>query len=106
MASSDIYSIKEPPGQNRPSRRHRRTKSFDETTQNDVAASHRRRSGNSGFRRFRHLMKKPDFSKKFWTVVMGTLGLILVLLIVWDFFFRYSAPAPDDSQDIYEAVAE
>lgn len=110
MASSDIYSIKEPPGQNKPdnppTRRRRRTKTFDDTVQNDVSKSHRRRSSNSGFRRFLHLMKKPELSRKFWMIVMGALGLILVLLIVWDFFFRYPDAEPDYSQDIYDAVAE
>jgi hypothetical protein len=107
MASSDIYLTKEPLGQNRPqnssSRRQRRIKSFDETAQGNVSATHRRRSSNSGFRRLRHLMKKSEFNKKFWITVIGSLGLALLLLIAWDFFFRYS-PEPDYSQDMLDAV--
>jgi hypothetical protein len=97
MASSDIYSMKELPGQNPPEKkksRRRRVESFDETVNKDVPATHRRRTANSGFRRFRHLMKKPEFSKKFWIIVMGALGAILLALIVWDAFLRY--PSPDE----------
>lgn len=94
MASSDIYEMKDPPWANKPApkrvRRQRRRETFDEAVNKDVTQTNRRRRGNSGFRRFRHLMKKPAFSKKFWFSALGGMGLILLLLIVWDIFFRYA----------------
>jgi hypothetical protein len=67
---------------------HRRSrKTFD--GENDRSKTKRRRSRNRGFRRFRHLMKNPEFSKKFWIIVLSISGLILAVLIVWDLFFRY-----------------
>jgi len=96
MSSSDIYEFKEGPSakkQDNPSvsRRHRdRTQeSFDEAVHKDVPATHRRRRHNSGFRRFQHLMKKPEFSKKFWIIALSVGGAILALLVIWDLFFRY-----------------
>jgi hypothetical protein len=110
MASSDIYEVKEPAGakkkaeatasQHHHRRRHR--KSFDETVNSDLSSTHLRRSHNSGMRRFRHRMKDPGFSKKFWILTLGSAGLILLLLIVWDLFFRYPKQlAP--SQSTYSA---
>ncbi len=98
MSSSDIYEVKEPPWakkaeppKKRRQRRHQET--FDEVVNKDISATHRRRSRNSGFRRLRHRLKKyPKFSKKFWISILGSAGLILVLLIVWDMFFRYPGP--------------
>lgn len=94
MASSDIYEMKDPPWAKKAEppkkrRRQRRQETFDEAVNKDISMTHRRRSHNSGFRRFRHLLKNPAFSKKFWISMLGSAGLILVLLIVWDMFFRY-----------------
>ena len=95
MASSDIYEVKEPPWAKKTEppkkrRQRRRQETFDEVINKDISATHRRRSRNSGFRRLRHRLKKyPQFSKKFWISTLGSAGLILVLLIVWDMFFRY-----------------
>ena len=49
-------------------------------------------------------MKRPEFSKKFWITVLGTSGLILVLLIVWDLFFRYPKPQAEKAQGIQHSV--
>ncbi len=96
MSSSDIYHMKEPPWEakkNPPvTRRRRRSKSFDETGEKDLSKTHNRRRKNSGARRFRHLMKKPEFSRKFWTITLTALILILVALVIWDRFFRYPPP--------------
>jgi hypothetical protein len=109
MASSDIYEVKEPAWAKKKAEttasqhhhhRHRHRKTFDETAGTDISGTHRRRSHNSGMRRFRHLMKQPGFSKKFWTLTLGSAGLVLLLLIVWDLFFRYPKQL-DASQSIY-----
>jgi hypothetical protein len=98
MSSSDIYEVKEPPWAKKAEppkkrRRQRRQETFDEVVNRDLSATHRRHSRNSGFRRLRHRLKKyPQFSKKFWISTLGSAGLILVLLIVWDMFFRYPDP--------------
>ena len=98
MSTSDIYGIQEPPWAKKPEppqkpgRRRRHRKSFDEAVNPDLPNTHRRRSHNSGFRRFQHLLKKPEFSQKFWLATIGTLGLILAVLILWDLFFRYPNP--------------
>ncbi len=107
MASSDIYAVNDPPGTKKPSppvtrrRRRSRSESFDEAVNKDVSKSRVRRSHNSGLRRFQHKMKKPEFSKKFWMSLLGSLGLILLLLIVWDLFFRYPGETADEPADAY-----
>lgn len=106
MSSSDIYQVKESPWakqQKSPPKRsrHRRqssVKSFDETVNKDLSQTHRRRHRNSGFRRFRHQMKKPEYSKKFWLITLSVGGSILALLLIWDAFFRY----PNDLEQTAE----
>lgn len=111
MSSSDIYEVKELPSAKKPEpppprrRRHHR-KSFDEEVNPDISSTRRRRSHNSGFRRFKHLLKKPGFSKKFWLITLGTAGLILLLLIVWDRFLRYPKQRPEYTPAVYRAVVE
>ena len=51
-------------------------------------------------------MKNPEFNKKFWIITLGTSGLILVSLIVWDMFFRYPKLQPDQTQGVYRARVE
>lgn len=113
MPSSDIYKVKESPWEKKekaPSRSRRRrqrsTETFDEAVGKDVSRTHQRRRKNSGFRRFRHLMKKPEFSKKFWTIALSVGGLILILLVIWDLFFRYSAEAPEPVAPAKEVQAQ
>lgn len=96
MSSSDIYEVKESPWTkkqepSRPSSRRQRRpiESFDDAVNKDVSATHRRRRNNSGIRRFRHLMKKPGYSKKFWTIVLSIFGFVIGSLLIWDLFFRY-----------------
>ena len=108
---SDIYDLKESPWANRPEtpkkrRRRHAGKTFDEAVNPDLTNTHRRRSRNSGFRRFRHLLKNPGFSKKFWFSLLGSVGLILMVLIIWDLFFRYPAGRPDASPAAYRTTAE
>lgn len=108
MASSDIYEVKESPWEKKTEtkepvsqrRRHRkyRGKTFDEAVDRNLGATHRRRSRNSGSRRFRHLMKNPTFAKRFWIGTLGGAGLILVLLVVWDYYFRYPKSTPTRTQ--------
>jgi hypothetical protein len=111
MATSDIYEVKDPPWAKKPEpskkRRHRRhQKTFDEAVNPDISHTHRRRHTNSGVRRFKHLLKKPEFSKKFWLTLLGVPGLILFLLIVWDLFFRYPNPQADSTPAAPSALAK
>jgi hypothetical protein len=111
MASSDIYEVKESPWAKPPeppkNRRHRRhQKTFDEAVNPDISNTHRRRSRNSGFRRFQHLMKDSGFSKKFWISTLATFGLILTILIVWDIFFRYPNLQSDRTPSVYRVIVE
>jgi hypothetical protein len=113
MPSSDIYNVKESPWANQEKtpavsqRRRRRKESFDEAIEKDLSKTHRRRRKNSGFRRFRHLMKKPDFSKKFWITALSIGGAILLAILIWDWFFRYPKPEPEpDPGPAYEMEIE
>ncbi|MEI7851729.1 MAG: hypothetical protein WCH86_07840 [Kiritimatiellales bacterium] len=111
MASSDIYELKEPPWAKKAEppkkrRRKRRQETFDEVVKKDLSATHRRRSRNSGFRRLRHLLKNPKFSKKFWISILGSAGLVLIMLIVWDLFFRYPKQTVSPAQDVYQPVVK
>ena len=110
MSSSDIYKVKESPWaaqqkkDAQPSSQRRRRgrspgKSFDEAVNPDFANTHRRRSSNSGFRRFRHQMKKPEYSKRFWTILLSSCGSILLVLLVWDLFFRYPDELPESRNE-------
>lgn len=114
MSSSDIYEVKESPWAKKPEasssqhrRRHRRRhETFDAAVNKDISGTHRRRRRNSGFRRFRHLMKNPQFSRNFWLITLGTSVLILVTLIVWDLFFRYPKSQERRTQGIYRSAGE
>ena len=115
MPSSDIYKVKESPQVETPGtarttsrrrRRRRSVESFDEAVGKDLSRTHQRRRKNSGFRRFRHLMKKPEFSKKFWTIALSVGGLILVLLVLWDLFLRYPGPEEETSESPYGQSAK
>ena len=107
MSSSDIYEVKESPWAKKektpaaPRRRRRShsTETFDEAISKDVTKTNRRRHGNRGFRRFRHLMKKPKFNKNFWLIILSSFTLILILLIVWDRFVRYPGPMDEVPQN-------
>ncbi len=98
MPSTDIYQNNDRPIPKREdhqpvsSRRPRSPASFDETVAKDVSKTNRRRRRNSGRRRFQHLMRKPEFNRKFWIIMLSTSLLILTLLILWDRFFRYTQP--------------
>lgn len=106
--SSNIYNVNEPPWaqkvpERKKRRRHPRIETFDEVVNKDLSATHRRRSRNSGFRRFRHRMKDREFSRKFWVISLGSVLLILFVLIVWDLFFRYPEKTPDSAPAPYRA---
>ncbi len=111
--STDIYEIKDPPWvkkdtsptSGRRSRR-RKQKTFDEATGRDLASTHRRRSRNQGIRRFRHLMKRGDFSRRFWVTSAVVLIVLLGLLLTWELFFHYPKPEPAYTDDVYRAVVE
>ncbi len=110
-SSSDIYEVHESPRLKQASqapskRRHRRRESFDDAVTGDLLAANRRRSRNSGLRRFLHLLKKPDYSKKFWLTVLGIFVAVILVLFIWDLFFRYPDRELDYTGHVYRAVAE
>ena len=72
------------------SRQHRQRRRRREESEGaqDLSGTKNRRQRNSGFRRFRHLMKRPGFSRNFWIVVLSVCGVGLIALVVWDRFYR------------------
>jgi len=110
MASSDIYETKELPwakkvdASSTSQRRRRSSESFDDVINKDVSKTNQRRHRNTGFRRFQHLMRKPEFNKKFWTITLSVCGLILALLLLWDRFLRYPSQEPGYESEPYHAV--
>lgn len=111
--TTDIYGIKDPqwmkknspPVSARGSRRSRQ-ESISDPAKRDLSRIRRRRSRNSGLRRFRHLMKRPDFSRRFWITTAVVMILILGALLTWELFFHYPKPEPDYTDDVYHAVVE
>ncbi len=108
MESSDIYKTKEvapvaPKKKSSSRRRSRSRETFDEVINKDVSKTNQRRSRNSGFRHFQHLMRKPEFNKKFWTITLSTFGLILALLLLWDRFLRYPNQESGHEAEPYRA---
>jgi hypothetical protein len=105
MTSTDIYEVNKSPEEMKKdappksSRRRRKVESFDQAVEKNISKTHNRRRKNSGLRRFRHLMKKPDFNKKFLTITLSVGGAILALLVIWDFFFRYPNNVADDQTE-------
>lgn len=111
--STDIYEIKDPPWLKKDApptsaRRSRRRsqKTFDDAVDRDLSKTNRRRSRNRGLRRFRHLMKRGDFSRRFWVTSAAVLIVILGLLLTWELFFHYPKPEPAYTDDVYRAVVE
>ncbi|MBT3349774.1 MAG: hypothetical protein HN400_00655 [Nitrospinaceae bacterium] len=112
--SSDIYNVKELPGESKKNdapkasrgrRRRDSGKTFEQATNPDLANTHRRRKKNSGLRRFRHQMKKPEFSKAFWITCLSVSGSILIGLFIWDTFLRYPDVVQEEG-DLEVAVQE
>ena len=106
MATSDIYEVKESPWASRTEqdgpaskKRRRSRKTFKQAADRDLSKTHLRRSSNSGFRRLMHLLKRKEFSGKFWLIVLGLLGAALAVLVAWDMFFRYPDQQPESEAD-------
>lgn len=85
MSDTDIYKNREamPAGGKSPrKKRHRRSASRRAFDDHD----RKRRSKNSGFRRFLHLARKSDNEKFFWGSMGITVVVILVLIAIWQFW--------------------
>ena len=81
-------------------------KTFDDAVGRDVSKTNRRRSSNRGIRRFRHLMKRGEFSRRFWVISAVLLIVMLGFLLAWELFFHYPKPESDYTDDVYRAVVE
>jgi hypothetical protein len=88
MSDTDIYKNRErmPYGDKGPRRSSRRRRTDAQRAFDDH--SRKRRSRNSGFRRFLHLYRKKENERVFWWSVMISIIVILILLAIWQFWIR------------------
>ena len=82
---SDIYKNQQqmPVAATKP-KRHRRSSgnaAFGDT------GKRRRRSSNSGFRRFLHLLRKPAYEKRVWWGTLIVIVVTLSLIAIWQFLY-------------------
>ena len=106
MSATDIYKVKDLPEPKPEKRRRRSKRTFSEATE-VVADHHKRRSRNSGVRRFRHQMKKPEYSRRFWFFTIAVLAAAVLTVFIWDMFFRYPkepAPIPGATSNPYPRI--
>jgi hypothetical protein len=104
MSKTDIYKSREQvqmtsddPRFRKGSRRRRSSsrRSFDEHER-------RRRKKNSGFRRFLHLVRKPDNEKSFWWGILIVFVVLLSVIAVWQFWYvEYTARKNSEKSEIY-----
>ena len=88
MSDTDIYKNRErmPYGIKRPRRSTRRKSSNPQRAFDDH--SRKRRSKNSGLRRFLHLYRKKENEKTVWWSMLACAVVILVVLAIWQFWIR------------------
>lgn len=85
MSETDIYKNREAmPRGKKPEKKKRRRRSESKRAFDDH--SRKRRSKNSGLRRFLHLSRKTESEKVIWSTT-GILAVVLLILIaIWQFF--------------------
>ena len=107
MSDTDIYKNREQmPYSNRgPKNARKRRRSSKESRAFDDH-SRKRRSKNSGVRRWLHLYRKKDNEKVFWWVVLGGIVVIMVLLAVWQFGIREYMIRQQEQHDDYSQYQE
>ncbi len=84
MADTDIYKNREamPMGKG-PDKKKRRRRSESRRAFDDH--SRKKRSKNSGFRRFLHLSRKSENDKMIWGAMGIVIVVVLVVIAVWQF---------------------
>ena len=100
MSDTDIYKNREamPTGGKSPrKKRHRRSASRRAFDDHD----RKRRSKNSGVRRFLHLARKSDNEKFFWGSMGITAVVILVLIAIWQFWISEVLVSSEEQKDEY-----
>jgi hypothetical protein len=102
MSDTDIYKNREAmPIGNKPEKKRRRRRSGSNRAFDDH--SRKRRSKNSGFRRFLHLFRKSKNEKIIW-ISMGVLFVsILIFIAIWQFvILEYKVRQQEKSDDYIE----
>ncbi|HSR87558.1 MAG TPA: hypothetical protein VLL07_01285 [Pontiella sp.] len=101
MSDTDIYKNRErmPYGDKTPRRSTRRRRSDSQRAFDDH--SRKRRSRNSGFRRFLHLYRKKENERVFWWSVIISIIVILTLLAIWQFWIREAMIRSENEQTQY-----
>lgn len=113
MSDTDIYKNREAlPMGNKPEKKRRRRRSGTQRAFDDH--SRKRRSKNSGLRRFLHLSRKSENEKKIWSSVGILLLALLIIVAIWQFviseqlirqqeketeYIEYQPQIPDDPGD-------
>ncbi|RKX47229.1 MAG: hypothetical protein DRP64_01635 [Verrucomicrobia bacterium] len=106
MSDTDIYKSREQsPNTSTASRSGKRRRSssrhpFDEKDR-------RRRSKNSGLRRFLHLYRKGENEKHFWRGLLVATVVIMALIAIWQFWYLERVAREQSRQgDMYIPIQE
>jgi len=106
MSDTDIYKSREQSQHtSNASRSGRRRRSsshhpFDEKDR-------RRRSKNSGLRRFLHLYRKGENEKHFWRGLLVAIVVIMILIAIWQFWYMEHVAREQSRQgDMYIPIQE
>lgn len=85
MSETDIYKSREAmPMGKKPEKKRRRRRSGSNRAFDDK--NRKRRSKNSGLRRFLHLSRKSENEKIFWWTAGILLSVLLISIAIWQFF--------------------
>ena len=100
MSDTDIYKNREvmPVGNKPPDKKRRRRKqsqrAFDETDR-------KRRSKNTGLRRFLHLSRKSENEKVIWISFGVLFAVVLILIAIWQYFIKEVLVREKETADQY-----
>lgn len=99
MSETDIYKKREsmPFGSGKsPEKKSRRRRSSSQRAFDDT--ERKRRSKNTGIRRFIHLAKKKENEKYFWIVLGTFIATTIVAVMVWQFGIREAKVRADEAE--------
>lgn len=100
MAETDIYKNREAmPQGNKPPKKKRRRRTDSQRAFDDRIR--KRRSKNSGFRRFLHLSRKSENEKMFWGSIGILFVVILIIIGVWQFVVLEHMVRKEEKADDY-----